>query len=125
MASAIQPPDTKPSASDERNAILDVLGQYRRAYEDHNLQQLQQIWPGMSAQQVKSLGDFFDHASGLHLNYRLLGTPTIDGDHATVTFRQSLLYVADGKPGKDSARVVMRLTKLGGTPESWRIDFIR
>jgi len=115
----------EPSASDEKNEILDVLGRYRKAYEGHDLRLLKEIWPNMSAQQVKSLGDFFANASGLSLYYHLLEGPTVEGSHATVAFQQSLTYVVNGKAGKDSAKVTMRLAKSQGTAEIWRIASIK
>jgi hypothetical protein len=119
------PASARPQPADEKKAVLDVLGRYRKAYEGHDLGQLREIWPGISGQQVKSLGDFFAHASQLTLGYRVLGSPTFDADHATVTFEQSLQYVVNGKPGKDSATVTMHLNKSRGNPEAWRIDSIR
>ena len=131
LASAVAvPPVIKPAPRtlpprDENKAVLEVLGRYRQAYEGHELGQLREIWPTMSAQQVKSLGDFFAHASELSLEYQVLGTPSVDAEHATVTFQQSLHYVVNGKPGKDLATVTMRLNKSVGNSAAWRIDSIR
>jgi outer membrane protein assembly factor BamD (BamD/ComL family) len=125
---ASTPPKTAPVAPpplDEKKAVLDVLGRYRKAYEGHDLGQLREIWPGMSAQQVKSLGDFFTHVSGLSMEYRVLGGPSVEADHATVKFQQSLQYLVNGRPGRDSATVTMRLRKPQSTPGTWRIDSIR
>jgi hypothetical protein len=120
-----KPASVPPAATDEKKAVLDVLSRYRKAYEGHDVAQLREIWPGMSAQQVKSLGDFFAHASELTLGYRVVGSPTFDADRATVTFEQSLHYVVNGKLGKDSATVTMHLNKARGNPDAWRIDSIR
>ena len=110
---------------DEKKAVLEVLARYQKAYENHDLQELQRIWPGMTTQQIKGVGDFFQHATTLTLSYRVFGQPEISGNRATVRFAQSLSYVASGKSGKDSAKVVMQLEKLPGPPEIWRINSIR
>ncbi len=127
---ASAPPMTTPVAAapppaDGKKAVLEVLGLYRKAYEERDLIQLREIWPGMSSQQVKSLGDFFAHASELSLEYRVLGAPTFEADHATVTFQQSLRYVANGKPAKDLATVTIRLNRSPESPGRWLIDSIR
>jgi hypothetical protein len=113
---------------DEKTVVLDVLNQYQQAYESRNIQRLHEIWPNMTSQQVKGLTDFFQHASNLTLQYRLSGDPEIKGDQATIKFMQSLAWFADGRSGKDSAKVVMLLNKVpaqAGTPETWRIESIR
>jgi hypothetical protein len=125
VARSTQPRIAGTPPLDEKKAVLDVLARYQQAYEKHDLQELQRIWPGMTAQQIKGVGDFFQHASALTLTYRLIGDPEITGEHATVRFAQSLSYVASGKTGKDSAKVVMQLEKLPGPPENWRINSIR
>jgi eukaryotic-like serine/threonine-protein kinase len=125
VAHATPPRVSIPPPLDDKKAVLDVMTRYQRAYQDRDIRQLQGIWPGMTVQQIKSLGDFFKHASMLTLNYRVIGDPIVDGDQATVKFTQSLSYVASGKPGKDSATVVMQLKKLQGNPGNWRIDSIR
>ena len=125
VARSTQPRIAGTPPLDEKKAVLDVLARYQQAYEKHDLQELQRIWPGMTAQQIKGVGDFFQHASALTLSYRLIGDPEITSDHATVRFAQSLSYVASGKTGKDSARVVMQLERLPGPPEIWRINSIR
>ena len=85
----------------------------------------------MTAQQVKGLTDFFGHASDLTLQYHLNGDPDIKGAQATVKFTQSLTWSAGGRPGKDSAKVVMQLNKVpvqslpGSAPDTWRIESIR
>jgi hypothetical protein len=85
----------------------------------------------MSAQQVKGITDFFQHASDLTLQYHLSGDPDVKGSQATVKFTQSLTWSIGGRPGKDSAKVVMQLNKVpapslpGSAPETWRIESIR
>ena len=125
VARATPPRVTIPPAVDEKKAVLDVLARYQKAYQDRDIRQLQEIWPEMTKQQVKSLGDFFKHASTLSLDYRVIGEPTVDGAQATVKFTQSLSYVASGKAGKDSATVVMQLKKLQGAPGNWLVNSIR
>jgi eukaryotic-like serine/threonine-protein kinase len=125
VARSTQPRIAGTPPLDEKKAVLDVLARYQQAYEKHDLQELQRIWPGMTAQQIKGVGDFFQHASALTLSYRLIGDPEITGEHATVRFAQSLSYVASGKTGKDSAKVVMQLEKLPGPPANWQINSVR
>jgi hypothetical protein len=123
VAPATKAPPAAPVVSDEKSAILDVVSRYKRAYEAKDIQSLQQIWPSMTSQQTRGVGDFFAHASELSLEVRVLGTPTIDGDRASATFEQSLRYMVNGKSRKDVARVVMNLKRAA--PGVWHIDSIR
>ena len=125
VARSTAPRITESSPLDDKKAVLDVLVRYQKAYEGQDIQGLRRIWPGMTSQQIKGVGEFFKHASSLTLNYSLIEEPEINGDRATVKFTQSLSYVAGGKPGRDSAKVVMQLSKLPGTPGNWQINSIR
>jgi hypothetical protein len=128
---AAAPRVPEPSPVDEKKSVLDVLNHYQKAYESRDIETLHDIWPGMTSQQVKGLSDFFQHASGLTLQYHLNGEPEIKGDQATIKFTQSLTWTAGGRAGKDSAKVVMQLNKVpgqsspGSTPGTWRIESVR
>jgi serine/threonine-protein kinase len=108
-------------AVDDNKAVLDVLNRYQKAYEAEDVGELQRIWPGMTGVQIKSVGDFFQQASGLSLQYQVTQTE-ISGDSATVKFTQNLKYAVSGKSGKNSAKIVMQLNR---TPGGWRISSIR
>jgi len=115
--------DSQPaSVPDDNKVILDVLNRYQKAYQDENVEELKQIWPGMTGVQIKGVGDFFQLASSLSLQYQVTQTE-ITGDSATVRFTQTLRYTAGGRPGKNSAKIVMLLNRMPGG--AWQINSIR
>jgi len=66
---AARAPDIPASGSrvsvptDDKNTVLNVVKQYQKGYQDKQLDELKEIWPGMTQQQIKTLGVFFDSAS--------------------------------------------------------------
>lgn len=122
------PVSAPPAAADDQ-VVLSVLGQYQKAYQDRQVDELASIWPGMSSRQIGSLREFFKDAQQVSLTYDLLGQPEINHDQATIRFTQWLNYTVRGKTQKPgSANVVMRLRKLSstqGTPGKWVIESIR
>jgi hypothetical protein len=125
VARSPEPHTTTPPAVDEKAAVMQILSRYQKAYQQQDIGELQQIWPGMTGEQMKGVGDFFKHASSVTLSYDLTGQPNIENDHAIVRFNQSLSYILNGKLQRSSAKVVMNLTKLQGVPGNWRIESIR
>jgi serine/threonine protein kinase len=125
VASTPRPAESRTTTSataDDNKGVLEIVKRYQKAYESRDVQQLQQIWPGMTGVQIKSLGDFFRQTSTLSLQYEV-SQVEINGDSATVRFTQALRYAVDGKSGKNSAKIVMQLTRAQG--ESWQINSIR
>jgi serine/threonine-protein kinase len=123
-ASPPRNPDNRATSTppvDDNKAIIDILARYQKAYESEDVGELQKIWPGMTGGQIKGVGDFFQQASGLSLQYQVTQTE-INGDTAIVRFTQNLKYSAGGKSGKNSAKIIMQLNR---TPAGWRINSIR
>jgi len=129
-AMAARAPDIPASGSrasvptDDKNTVLNVVKQYQKGYQDKQLDELKEIWPGMTQQQIKTLGVFFDSASTVTLSYNIIGDPEINGDRATVTFMQSIGYTIKGQSEKlKPAKILMKLKK--GDQENWHIDSIK
>ena len=124
---ASPPPSPKPV--DDGQLVINVLGQYQKAYEDRKVDELATIWPSMTLRQIGSLREFFQNAQQVSLSYDLLGQPKISRDEATIRFTQWLRFTVRGKTQKpDSANVVMhlrRLTSSQGIPSRWVIDSVR
>jgi hypothetical protein len=117
-----------PVRSDDQ-VVLDVLGQYQRAYQDRNVEELATIWPSMTSRAIASLRKFFKDAEQVSLTYDLLGQPEINHDEAIIRFTQSVSYTMDGKTQKpSSADITMRLhksTPTQGAAGKWVIESIR
>jgi len=116
-------PPARVETGDEKSAVLAVLQHYKKAYEDQSVDELQAIWPGMGPRQISNLGVFFKTARSVSLAYNLVGEPQIDGSSSTMTFTQSLNFMINGKPQKNSAQVTMQLKKA--SPGTWLIESIR
>ena len=109
---------------DDKKAILNVVKQYQKGYQDKQVDQLKEVWPGMTQQQIKKLGVFFNSASAVTLSYNIIGDPEINGDEATVTFMQSIGYTIKGQSEKlKPAKILMKLKKRA--QENWHIDSIK
>jgi hypothetical protein len=117
-----------PSVVDNNRAILEVLAEYQRAYENKSIEELRKIWPAMSRQQISGVDDFFKTASSITMNYTISAGPEITGDEAVVTLQQSLSYMVDGKLEKAKpASLTVRLKKMAPAPPNttvWQIDSI-
>jgi serine/threonine protein kinase len=116
-------------AIDEKKAVLDVLVQYRKAYDDRNIEELEKLWPSMTHQQIRSLSEFFKSASSVNLSYSVSGEPEIMGDEALVRLTQSLTFVVSGKSQQPKpVAMTVRLKKPGSAQRgatAWQIDSIR
>jgi hypothetical protein len=122
-ASAVHANDARtPPPVDENGAVLEILNRYQKAYEAENIQEMQKIWPAMGGPQIKGLGDFFQQASNLTLQFQV-SQIQISGDAATVKFTQTLKFLVGGKSSKNSAKIVMQLNRVQGGP--WQINSIR
>lgn len=127
-----EPPRVQPPPApvvDDRKAVLDVLQQYQRAYEDENITELKRIWPGMTQQQLNKTEDFFRTAGSVHLKYEVKGNPEIAGDQASIRFLQTLSFSLNGKrQNPNSFTVIMTMKKANsspGSPPAWTIENIR
>ena len=115
---------TTPSipATDDKTAILGVLSAYEKLYESEDLSGLQRLWPGMTAQQIQGVGDFFKNATSVKMTC-IPATPKIAGSEAVLEFRQELTFVMNGGFQKPKgSKVNMKLKKA---PQgTWVIDSI-
>jgi serine/threonine protein kinase len=107
----------------DRAAILDVIAQYNRAYNDRNIDELRRIWPRMDKKQVAAQRDFFKTVSSVTSTYSIDQEPQITGEEATVVFTQVLDYVVQGRREKPlSGTRTVRLRRIPGAPGVWKID---
>jgi hypothetical protein len=112
---------------DYRVAVLEVIAQFNRAYNDRSIDELKNIWPSMDKRQIASQRDFFKTASSVTSTYRIDEGPQISGDEATVKFTQVVTYMVKGTSQKISRnwiRVVKlrRVESRRGTPGGWKIN---
>ena len=113
----------EPPPVDERRAVLAVLDQYKRAYESQSVEELKNVWPGISDRAARGMQTLFKTASSLRLDYGR-PEPQIAGDVATISFVQTMSYVQDRKPVKaPPAKVIMQLRKQSSGV--WVIESIR
>jgi outer membrane protein assembly factor BamD (BamD/ComL family) len=116
-----------PAVVDEKPAVLAVIAQYNRAYNDRDIEALRQVWPNMTHQQVSSLGDFFRTATAVQMTYSISDVQ-VSGRDAVVTLQQSLAYeVSGGWQKAKPVRQVVRLRKTGSNPgdTTWKIDSVQ
>jgi PEGA domain len=110
----------------DKTAVLEVIKQYRQAYDERNVEELRKIWPSMDKSRVSSLRDFFRTASvksTVHIDQE----PLINGDEATVKFTQLVTYVMEGGESKpfaltSTAKLKRVASTTQGVPGGWRID---
>jgi hypothetical protein len=115
----LKPPPAIPSPHpDDKQAVQDVLEQYRHAYEHKNVDELKTIWPGMMDSAATGLRRVFRDARSVRMTYNIVEGPNIDGDRANVGFTQSLTI--SGQP--QVAQVVMTLKRVN---THWQIEFLR
>ena len=115
-----------PDATD-KGAVLEVIKQYQQAYDQRNVEELKQIWPGMDKSRVASLRDFFRTASSVKSTVHIDQEPLVNGDEATVKFTQLVTYVMNGRESKpfaltSTAKLKRVASTTPGTPGGWRID---
>jgi hypothetical protein len=99
-------------AADER-AVEDLLGSYKQAYENRNIDQLRRIWPTMSKQQEKDIQNTFHLASSIHMNLQVKPF-SITGDSAKAECVQSMQIVAGGNKQTVSNSATFSFQRQGG-----------
>jgi hypothetical protein len=117
-----------PPPVDERRAVLGVIAEYQRAYNERNLEVLRNVWPGMPALFASNTGKFFRDARSITLTYNVIDGPHVDGDEATVTFSQVIDAGTKQGKGQSTARVTAKLRKTGltqGTLAGWQIESLK
>ena len=98
--------------TDDKAAILAVISQYNRAYNDRDLEALRKLWPGMDSKRISADRDFFNTASSVTSSYKLDEDPQINGDDALVKMTFTLGYEMNGKQEKPRpSKVTIRLKK--------------
>ena len=114
---------TSSNSLDDKAAVQGILTSYEKYYEGEDLGGLQKIWPGMSSQTIQGLADFFKSASSVKLTYIVVDNPQITGNDATLTFKQEVSFVMNGKFQKTkAAKVNMKLKK--NAQGTWAIESI-
>jgi hypothetical protein len=114
---------TSSNSLDDKAAVQGILTSYEKYYEGEDLGGLQKIWPGMSSQTIQGLADFFKSASSVKLTYIVVDNPQIMGNDATLTFKQEVSFVMNGKFQKTkAAKVSMKLKK--NAQGTWAIESI-
>jgi|GEM_PF-2606853 len=114
---------TSSNSLDDKAAVQGILTSYEKYYEGEDLGGLQKIWPGMSSQTIQGLADFFKSASSVKLTYIVVDNPQIMGNDATLTFKQEVSFVMNGKFQKTkAAKVNMKLKK--NAQGIWAIESI-
>jgi serine/threonine-protein kinase len=114
-----------PPPVDERVAVLSVIAEYQRAFDERNLELLQNIWPSMPETFASNTGKFLRDQRSIKLTYKILDGPNLNGAEASVTCSQ--VMDVDGKQGRghSNTRVTIRLKKTGrtgGNMGGWQIE---
>jgi hypothetical protein len=112
-----------PRATDDKEAVLSVIRQYEKAYDDRSIDDIKRIWPRMTQEQVDRLNEFFRLGSSIKLTCEVSGEPTITGNQAAVKLIRSISYVMDGKQEKQTSRVTVTLKRITApiTAQTWQI----
>jgi len=117
----------KPNRDRDKDAVLEVIDRYNRAYNDRNVDELRNVWPSMDKKQIAHQRDFFRTASSVSSTYRVVEDPQIKGDEATVKFTQVVEYVVQGRretPLSPGTRIV-QLRRIPSGPSTlgvWKIE---
>jgi len=129
IASSTEPPRVSDRVMNDKAAIIALLRQYQKAYEDRSIEEFRKIWPSMTESQIHNVDEFFKSVSSVKLAYGIVGEPEIKGDEATVMFTQSINFAQGNNRMKmKPAKITMKVKKVAsaqGTEESWQINSIR
>jgi hypothetical protein len=115
----LKPPPVPFPHPDDKQAVQDVLEQYRHAYEHKNVDELKAIWPGMTDSAASGLRKVFRDARSVRMTCDIMKGPNIEGDRAVVQFTQSLAIT--GQP-QSAQQVVMTLKRVKSV---WQIESLR
>jgi hypothetical protein len=116
--------ETPTPVVDQRAAVLEVVAQYTKAYEDKSIEELKQIWPGMDRKQTSSMRDFFRTAKNVKSTYTILEEPQINDAEATVKFTQVTTFISEGQPQRLSGTRTLNLSLNPGTSGGWKISSV-
>ncbi len=109
---------------DARAEVLKLVERYVKAYNDTNIEELRQIWPGMDKKRVSDMREFFRIARNVKSKYVLLEEPTVNGSEATVKIMQDTTFVVERRQQKQSGTLTLKLKPAQGTSGSWEISSV-
>jgi hypothetical protein len=109
---------------DARAEVVKLVERYVKAYNDTNIEELRQIWPGMDKKRVSDMREFFRIARNVQSSYRLLEEPRINGSEATVKIAQDTTFVIEGKSQRQAGTLILKLKPAPGTSGSWEISSV-
>jgi len=109
---------------DAKAEVVKLIERYVKAYNDTNIEELRQIWPGMDKRQVSNMHDFFRMARNVRSSYTLLEEPKVNGADATVKVMQVTTFVLEGQQQRQSGTLTLKLKLVPGTAGSWKISSV-
>jgi hypothetical protein len=105
----------------DRQAVLQVIQLYAGAFERKNKGELQQAWPGIPREILKTIEDSFKEANYIKMQIVPMGEPDISSDTATVACRRTISQAFDRTPKETEDRITVRLRRRNG---NWIIESI-
>jgi hypothetical protein len=115
------PPPTRPRG-DDKQAVRDVLTQYRHAYENKNVEELKRMWPGMTSSVESGLRKVFKDSRIITMTCEVVDEPEITGDQAMIRFTQSLSI--DGRQQTTEVVMTLRRVASNAAAKSWEINSV-
>jgi len=110
-------------ANPAEDDIYATLNRYQAAYASMDLDQLKQVWPSLSREQIRELRSGFDGAKAVIVELRSPSI-TLIGDTATVTADQWMKWTRAGHQQPPQANSVeIQLKKIAGG--KWLVDGVR
>ena len=108
-AETTPPEQPRPDPAADRQAIEDVVEQYRTAIQREDISALRSVFPGMPASREQSLRSFFNLAENLRVGADL-GDISLQGDEATVevVFRYDFRISGGNESDDDPQRLSLR-----------------
>src|SRR5438270_703047 len=104
--------------------VIKLVERYVKAYNDTNIEELRQIWPGMDKREVSNMHDFFRTARNIKSSYTLLEEPKVNDADATVKIVLVTTFVLEGQQQRRSGTLTLKLKPAPGTPGSWEISSV-
>jgi hypothetical protein len=120
-ATPAPPPASRPPA--EADAIREILRQYGEAYRTRNTQRIAELWPTLTAEQLRQFSSYFQDLVTIEYELAPLAEPEIRGETATVRCQQSSRFV-DNRRTERSAQDVVNVV-LRKRQGAWRIDALQ
>jgi uncharacterized caspase-like protein len=116
-------PPPLPPTNPEEDAVLATLGRYQAAYASMDTDQLKQVWPSLSREQIRELKSGFERAKAVIVELRS-SEIAFGGDTATVTADQWMKWTRAGHQQPPQVNLVeVQLKKA--TDGTWLVDGVR